>query len=140
MKILAFCDVDNGILKDAAGHTYIDDDDYSVDDILSDFDNEFNWLNQSGVNLDGFTEFDSYEEDEEYQAYIFRYGSGYVPSGKCTLNKMLCEERLMKRLHELPEEKYDVTRYKILKRTVYTVCTKYEEVCWIWRQEKRSGK
>lgn len=97
--------------------------------ILSDFDNEFNWLNQSGVNLDGFTEFDSYEEDEEYQAYIFRYGSGYVPSGKATLNKMLCEERLMKRLHELSEEKYDVTRYKILKRTVYTVCTKYEEVC-----------
>lgn len=130
MKVLAFCDIDKGILKDAAGHTYIDDDDdYSVDDILSDFDNEFNWLNQSGVNLDGFTEFDSYEEDEEYQAYIFRYGSGYVPSGKCTLNKMLCEERLMKRLHELPEEKYDVTRYKILKRTVYTVCTKYEEVC-----------
>ena len=35
----------------------------------------------------------------------------------------------MKRLHELSEEKYDVTRYKILKRTVYTVCTKYEEVC-----------
>ena len=103
------------------GHTYIDDDDYSVDDILGDFDNEFNWLNQSGVNLDGFTEFDSYEEDEEYQAYIFRYGSGYVPSGKATLNKMLCEERLMKRLHELPEEKYDVTRYKILKRIVYTV-------------------
>lgn len=34
MKILAFCDVDKGILKDAAGHTYIDDDDYSVDDIL----------------------------------------------------------------------------------------------------------
>lgn len=67
MKILAFCDVDKGILKDAAGHTYIDDDDYSVDDILEDFDNEFNWLNQSGVNLDGFTEFDSYEEDEEYQ-------------------------------------------------------------------------
>lgn len=127
MKILAFCDVDKGILKDAAGHTYIDD--YSVDDILSDFDNEFNWLNQSGVNLDGFTEFDSYEEDKEYQAYIFRYGSGYVPSGKATLNKMLCEERLMKRLHELSEEKYDVTRYKILKRTVYTVCTKYEEVC-----------
>lgn len=61
--------------------------------------------------------------------YIFRYGSGYVPSGKATLNKMLCEERLMKRLHELSEEKYDVTRYKILKRTVYTVCTKYEEVC-----------
>ena len=27
MKILAFCDVDKGILKDAAGHTYIDDDD-----------------------------------------------------------------------------------------------------------------
>lgn len=129
MKILAFCDVDKGILKDAAGHTYIDDDDYSVDDILSDFDNEFNWLNQSGVNLDGFTEFDSYEEDEEYQAYIFRYGSRYVPSGKATLNKMLCEERLMKRLRELSEEKYDVTRYKILKRTVYTVCTKYEEVC-----------
>lgn len=25
MKILAFCDVDKGILKDAAGHTYIDD-------------------------------------------------------------------------------------------------------------------
>ena len=65
----------------------------------------------------------------EYKAYIFRYGSGYVPIGKSTLNKMLCEERLMKRLRELPEEKYDVTRYKILKRTVYTVCTKYEEVC-----------
>ena len=129
MKVLAFCDVDKGILKDAAGHTYIDDDDYSVDDVLEDFDNEFNWLNQSGVNLDGFTEFDSCDEDEEYQAYIFRYGSGYVPSGKSTLNKILCEERLMKRLHELPEEKYDVTRYKILKRTVYTVCTKYEEVC-----------
>lgn len=129
MKILAFCDVDKGILKDAAGNTYIDDDDYSENDALSDFDNEFNWLNQSGVNLDGFTEFDSYEEDEEYQAYIFRYGSGYVPSGKATLNKMLCEERLLKRLRELPEEKYDVTRYKILKRTVYTVCTKYEEVC-----------
>lgn len=129
MKILAFCDVDKGILKDVAGHTYIDEDEYGVDDVLSDFDNEFNWLNQSGVNLDGFTEFDSCEEDEEYQAYIFRYGAGYVPSGKATLNKMLCEERLMKRLHELPEEKYDVTRYKILKRTVYTVCTKYEEVC-----------
>ena len=129
MKILAFCDVDKGILKDVAGHTYIDEDEYGVDDVLSDFDNEFNWLNQSGVNLDGFTEFDSCEEDEEYQAYIFRYGAGYVPSGKATLNKMLCEERLMKRLHELPEDKYDVTRYKILKRTVYTVCTKYEEVC-----------
>ena len=23
MKVLAFCDVDKGILKDAAGHTYI---------------------------------------------------------------------------------------------------------------------
>lgn len=48
MKVFAFCDIDKGILKDAAGHTYIDDDDYSVDDILEDFDNEFNWLNQSG--------------------------------------------------------------------------------------------
>ena len=37
MKVLAFCDIDKGILKDAAGHTYIDDDDYSVDDILEDF-------------------------------------------------------------------------------------------------------
>lgn len=129
MKILAFFDVDKGILKDAAGHTYIDDDNYSIDEALDDFSNEFNWLNQSGVNLDEFAEFDSYEEDEEYQAYIFRYGSGYVPSGRAVHNKMLCKERLMKRLYELPEEKYDVTRYKILKRTVYTVCTKYEEVC-----------
>lgn len=129
MKVLAFCDVDKGILKDAAGHTYIDDDNYSVDEALDDFNNEFNWLNQSGVNLDGFAEFDSCDEDEEFQAYIFRYEMGYVPSGRAVHNKMLCEERLLKHLHELPEEKYDVTRYKILKRTVYTVCTKYEEVC-----------
>lgn len=129
MKVLAFCDVDKGILKDAAGHTYIDDDNYSVDEALDYFSNEFNWLNQSGVNLDGFAEFDSCDEDEEFQAYIFRYGMGYVPSGRSVHNKMLCEERLLNHLHELPEEKYDVTRYKILKRTVYTFCTKYEEVC-----------
>ena len=34
MKVLAFCDVDKGILKDAAGHTCIDEDNYSVDDVL----------------------------------------------------------------------------------------------------------
>lgn len=39
MKILAFFDVDKGILKDAAGHTYIDDDNYSIDEALDDFSN-----------------------------------------------------------------------------------------------------
>jgi hypothetical protein len=129
MKVLALCDVDKNILKESTDSIYIDEDEYDVDCILDDFDCEFEQLNQSGICLDEFAEFDSCEQNEEYQGYVYREGTGYVPSGRATYNKMLCEERLIKRMTELPEEKYDVTRYKILKRTVYTVCTKYEEVC-----------
>lgn len=129
MKVLALCDVDKNILKESTDSIYIDEDEYDVDCILDDFDCEFEQLNQSGISLDELKEYDHFECNEEYQGYVYREGTGYVQRGRSTYNKMLCEERLLKSMAELPEEKYDVTRYKICKRNVYTICTKYEEVC-----------
>lgn len=124
MKILAFCDVD----KDVAGHTYEDGYEDDIDQIICDFDREFGYLDQSGISLNECYEFDYSEEDTEYQGYVFRKGIGYVVSGRPVYNNALCKERLLKAMEKLPEEKYDVTKYKICKRNVITVYGKYEEV------------
>lgn len=121
MKILAICDVDEDKIKNVSIHET---------EVMDKVANEFGWLAESGITLDGCKEINKVTSQETYQAFIWDITRNkYVPIGQSYLSKITCKARLDKNIVNgwIPYW-LDTNKYKICRCSTYTVIGKYEDV------------
>lgn len=121
MKVLAICDVDEDKIKNVSIHET---------EIIDKVANEFGWLAESGITLDGCKEINKVTSQETYQAFIWDITKNkYVPTGKSYLSKGVCKARLEENITNgwLPYW-LDTSKCKICECGTYTVIGKYKDV------------
>lgn len=122
MKILAICDVDEDKIKNVSIHET---------EIIDKVVNEFGWLSESGITLDGCKEINKVTSQETYQAFIWdELKEKYVPFNRSAPTKYACEKRIENNLERewaFPSS-YNFNKIKICKQTTYSIKTKYEDV------------
>lgn len=121
MKILAICDVDEDKIKNVSIHET---------EIIDKVVNEFGWLSESGITLDGCKEINKVTSQETYQAFMWDITKNkYVPTGKSYLSKRICKARLEENIvNGWVPYWLDTSKYKICRCCTYTVVEKYEDV------------
>lgn len=121
MKILAICDVDEDKIKNVSIHET---------EIIDKVVNEFGWLAESGITLDGCKEMNKLTSQETYQEFMWDITKNkYVPTGKSYLSKRICKARLEENIvNGWVPYWLDTSKYKICRCCTYTVIEKYEDV------------
>lgn len=121
MKILAICDVDEDKIKNVSIHET---------EIIDKVVNEFGWLSESGITLDGCKEINKVTSQETYQEFMWDITKNkYVPTGKSYLSKRICKARLEENIvNGWVPYWLDTSKYKICRCCTYTVIEKYEDV------------
>lgn len=121
MKVLAICDVDEDKIKNVSIHET---------EIIDKVVNEFGWLSESGITLDGCKEINKVTSQETYQAFVWDITKNkYVPIGRSYLTKIICKARLEENIVNgwIPYW-LDTSKCKICKCDTYTVIGEYEDV------------
>lgn len=83
------------------------------------------------IVFDNCVEVDTAKVDDEYQAYVWSIEQKrYIPWGRGLWSERLCRARLVEAINKgwIKSDHFDLSKYKICKRTVYFVATEWVDL------------
>ena len=124
MKIMALCTVDKEKLKKQKNLSA----EANHENVIPE---EFSQLRRAGIVFHSCVEVDTAKVDDEYQAYVWSIEQKrYIPWGRGLWSERLCRARLLEAINKgwIKSDHFDLSKYKICKRTVYFVATEWVDL------------